>query len=248
MHITYYDTRVYRMGEMCKIVYMKTGINDLTFWDKEDKKIAVLEDDEKRRNNIIRAKNRVLELLLCNEWDWFCTFTLDKQKYDRYNLDGFRKDFTQWIRNQRRLTGRRIEYVLVAEQHRDGAWHLHGVFRNYDNSMLSRFSSGIHPLNLVRGGYLFDKRLQDKFGFNSFAVIKDKTKTAFYLTKYITKQLADGIKLGNHIYFSSKGLKGKELIGEGATCWTMGNVFFNDYNGVEWCPVEKVDDFIKTLR
>ena len=50
-------------------------------------------NEKKLENNLIRARNTVYELALCNEWDWFLTITLDPEKYDRENLPKFRTDF-----------------------------------------------------------------------------------------------------------------------------------------------------------
>lgn len=36
-------------------------------------------------SSLSRARRTILELALCNHWDYFCTFTLDP-KYDRYDL------------------------------------------------------------------------------------------------------------------------------------------------------------------
>lgn len=55
--------------------------------------------DVKSENNISRAKSRVFELALCNEWDIFLTFTLDPKKYDRDDLKKFQKDLGQFIRD-----------------------------------------------------------------------------------------------------------------------------------------------------
>lgn len=44
-------------------------------------------NDTKLDNNFSRARSMVLQYALCNPWDDFFTGTLDKAKYDRYNLD-----------------------------------------------------------------------------------------------------------------------------------------------------------------
>lgn len=47
--------------------------------------------DVKSENNISRAKSRVFELALCNEWDIFLTFTLDPKSMIVTILRSFRK-------------------------------------------------------------------------------------------------------------------------------------------------------------
>lgn len=73
--------------------------------------------------NYSRARNMVLQYALCNHWDWFFTGTLDKEKYNRHDLDRFSKDLTQFIRDKRKVYGTQVQYLLIPEHHADGAWH-----------------------------------------------------------------------------------------------------------------------------
>lgn len=222
------------MGDVYKIVYINTSINDKYIYDKEDKEIIDASVDEKRRNNIIRAKNTVLELGLCNDWDYFVTFTIDRLKYNRYDLDMFKKEFTQWIRDTRKKDNTGWKYLLIPELHKDGAWHMHGLLKGVPGDSLKPFEVGKHPVDLVNKGYMYHDGILNKFGFNSFGKIKDKTASAFYLTKYFSKALGGGLELGKHLYFASLGLNRRELVAHGATCWPLGSTYFNEYNGVAW--------------
>lgn len=245
--ISYYDTRVYRMGDVYKVVYLKSFASDL-FFDREDKIIDESPIDEKRKNNIIRAKNTVLELGLCNEWDYFVTFTIDKNKYNRYDLDLFKKDLTQWFRHRRNIYDKtEWKYLLIPELHKDGAWHMHGLIKGVPDYDLYLFEKGKHPINLVKKNYKYHQGILDKFGFNSFGEIKDKTASSFYLTKYFAKALGGGLELGKHLYFASLGLNRRELVAEGATCWPLGNTYFNDYNGVAWADAETAVKHMRAL-
>ena len=44
------------------------------------------------------GKAVLFELAFCNPWEFFFTGTLDKNKYNREDLDKFHKDFTRFIR------------------------------------------------------------------------------------------------------------------------------------------------------
>lgn len=46
-------------------------------------------NETKLDNNLSRARSMVLQYALCNLWEWFFTGTLDKRKYDRFNLDKY---------------------------------------------------------------------------------------------------------------------------------------------------------------
>lgn len=247
MNIRYYDTAIYKYGDSYKIVYLKRFQGDtykIKEFDNEEKKVG-----DKYLNNIIRAKSTVLGLSLCNDWDYFCTFTLNPQKYNRYNLDNWRKDFTQWIRNQRRITGDDWQFILIPELHKDGAWHMHGLIKGCSWDKLVKFKRGVHPLSLVNAGYRYHDGIFNKFGFNSFAKIKSKQAVSRYITKYITKDMATcGIMLGNHLYYCSRGLKKPELIKQGCTTsmLTRDN-FENDFMACKWITKDdfnRINDFI----
>ena len=49
--------------------------------------------------NLSRAKNKVQEYALCNNFDYFVTLTIDRLKYDRYDLKKYYKDLGKFINN-----------------------------------------------------------------------------------------------------------------------------------------------------
>lgn len=167
--------------------------------------------EKKLDASLSRSRRVVLELALCNSWDWFCTFTLDKEKYKRDDLPVFYKDFTQWIRDQRKKYGCSIRYVLIPELHEKyGAWHMHGLFA--DVPPLVPFSDlrsqGWYlPDDLVDGGYNCWLDYHKKFGFCSLGAIRSSVASAFYITKYVTKDQSEGIPVGGHSYYCSRPLK-----------------------------------------
>lgn len=167
--------------------------------------------DRKLDSAISRARKNVLELALCNPWHWFGTFTLDKEKYNRYDLEKFHKDFTQWIRDQRKKTGAAIRFLLVPELHQDGAWHMHGLLYGVpDTVSFADLRSRLHtnvPDKLVSGNYHCWMGFHQKFGFCSLGAIRDPVAVSFYISKYVTKSLEDsGVEVGKHLYYCSRGL------------------------------------------
>ena len=167
--------------------------------------------DRKLDAAISRARKNVIELGLCNAWDWFGTFTLNKEKYNRYDLEKFHKDFTQWIRDQRKKTGKTIRFLLVPELHEDGAWHMHGLLWNLPDLISFRDLRALHgwrvPDKLVDGKYSCWMDFHEKFGFCSLGAIRNSIGAAFYTSKYVTKSLDDsGVDVGKHLYYCSRGL------------------------------------------
>lgn len=174
--------------------------------------------DEKLDASLSRARRSVLEYALCNEWKYFCTFTIAKDKYDRSDLAGWHKRFTQWLRDQRKKYKKlghdlNFQFLLVPEPHeKDNAWHMHGLFSDI-SPLLVNFcdlaAAGVKlPSKLLTGDYFNWKDYQDKFGFCSFGLIKDSVAVSYYITKYITKSLQGScIDVGLHLYYYSRGLK-----------------------------------------
>lgn len=72
-----------------------------------------------------RAAAKVRDLALCNPFRYFVTLTLDPQRIDRYDVKEITKKLNTWLDNQVRRNG--LLYVLVAERHKDGAIHFHGM-------------------------------------------------------------------------------------------------------------------------
>lgn len=154
---------------------------------------------EKLGCNLSRAKSTVRELALCNPWDWWCTFTIDKEKYDRYNLKAYFKDFAEFLHNYNRRCSDtdKVKYLFVPEQHQDGAWHIHG------------FIKGIRSKDIQtnKNGYLTWKQYADKFGYMSMSAIADKEKASSYVLKYMTKDTEKNVtELHSHLYYASQGL------------------------------------------
>lgn len=158
-------------------------------------------NDEKLSNNISRAKSKVFEYAYCNHWDYFVTLTISPEKYDRYNFKAYIKDLGKFINNYSTVHHSKIYYVLIPEQHKDGAWHMHGLI------------SGILPKHLEKNkyGYLDFPMYARKFGFCSLSPIKNHESVSKYITKYVTKELFSR-SYGERCYYCSKGLKKAELL------------------------------------
>lgn len=167
------------------------------------------EDDNsgKLSQALSRARSVVFQLALCNDWDFFFTGTIDGVKFNRYDLNSFYSVFSQWVRDQRKKYDCRIQYVLIPEMHKDGAWHLHGLVRGIPDFMVCDFVSGFHPQELIDKGFKNWPLYSEKFGFCSLAPIRDIVGCAHYVTKYITKDMASSVSdFGAHTYYCSIGL------------------------------------------
>ena len=205
---------------------------------------AILENvsnisNERFRQSLSRAKNTIFELALCNKFTHFCTFTQDKEKRDRYNLEEFISDFSMFVRNKNRnrAEDKKIKYVLVPEQHDNGAWHLHGLL------------AGLSKTDLVKNeyGYLDWLEYRNKFGFFSCSRIRKPINTAKYITKYISKDFAKTtLEKGRHLYYASQGLKRKEQICKqyGEKCSVDKWDFENEYVKIRFFSEDDIGEFL----
>jgi len=231
--------RIYKLGETFKVVFFKYGLGNPA--DEDDflyEGIGI--NDKKLDNNLCRAKTRIKELALCNDWSHFVTLTLDGEKINRYDLDGFIKKLGYWIRNYNRKYSANLKYELIPEQHKDKAWHLHGLM------------NGLAPESLVKNknGYLDMPYYREHFGYISLSPIKDRKKIASYITKYVAKALqATAIKLCKHSFYHSQGLLGAKLIHEDYTGFIPENVWTNEFVGIQhFDSQEELTDFIFKMQ
>lgn len=214
-----------KMGSRYKLTQSYLVLNKMFEYDRNCENRGKV-NDEKLTNNISRAKSSVYELALCNNWTYFITLTLDSKKYNRYNLDKYIKDLGQFIRDQRKKYKTDIKYLLIPEQHKDGAWHMHG------------FIEGLPPKALKNNpnGYMDWNDYSKKFGYCSIDLIKDKNRASAYITKYISKDFNKSVKkLNAKMYYSSRGLKKAELIKEGLLNGQLSNPdYIGEYATIKW--------------
>ena len=188
-------------------------------------KVQETDSEYKLANNICRARNKVFEYVLCNDFVFFVTLTLNKEKYDRTDLKKFNKDWGIFIRDYNKRKNADIKYVLIPEQHKDGCWHMHGFIMGLPYDRLELFDLyGERPLpsyivkKLKKNELLFNfPEYEKRFGFNIFEPIRNKKASVLYMSKYMTKDMSRNVtELGGHLYYcSKKGLKKAEIIKQG---------------------------------
>lgn len=187
-----------------KIAYVQS-MREAGWEDLRDYKPKGTVNEDKLTNNLSRAKATVREYALCNEWDWWCTFTINAEKCERYNLEEFYKKFSEFIHgyNKRKMDEDKVKYLLVPEQHKDGAWHMHGFIKGIAEK----------DLYINNKGYMTWKQYENKFGFISMDKIKNLDRSSSYILKYMTKEDDKNVtEINKHLYYCSKGLnKSTEL-------------------------------------
>ncbi|WP_028830200.1 rolling circle replication-associated protein [Proteocatella sphenisci] len=198
-------------------------------------------NDKKMLESISRTKSTIFEYGMCNDWDFFVTFTIDKNKHDRYDLKAYYAKFSQFLRNYNKRHNLKVKYLFIPEKHKDGAWHMHGFMSGLPESHLTLLTEDmVLPYRIIekirKGEIVYSwASYSERFGFLTMEKIRDKDKASSYITKYISKDLADCISDTNSkMYYCSKGLKKAEIVKKGRISANIHPSFSNDYVEIKY--------------
>lgn len=170
-------------------------------------RVYTVEDEiaekKKKLDNLSRSFRRTRSALYMYarqcDWEYFITLTYSPDKIEnRYDFSLCMKKTHKWINNYKQRKAKDLLYLLVPEQHMDGAWHIHGLLCN---------TTG---LTFTDSGKRYDGKivynLDDwKLGFSTATKVTDTYKVSNYITKYITKDLC-AITPGKQRYFVSNSI------------------------------------------
>lgn len=175
-------------------------------------------EGEDRLRSMRRARAKLRRLALSNEFDWFVTLTLDKDRVDRYDPKAIMQRMNRWLDNMVRRHG--LRYVLVPERHQDGAFHFHGFFAGHglqavDSGTISLpgEKSPRRPADeaqraewLSAGGHIVYNLPQWDLGFTTAIALYGTYSAAVgYVCKYIGKQ--EGERPMGRWYYSGGALQ-----------------------------------------
>lgn len=205
-------------------------------YEKPEIKVKTERETGKEESNISRARSKIWEYAMCNDFEYFVTFTLNKNKMDRYDLEEFISKLGQFIRNYRRLKGVDLQYLLVPEPHQDGAWHMHGLIKGIipDELVPFKLSDKVSwkIKEMIRAGRTICNwsNYADRFGFVEVERIQNKEAISSYMTKYIKKNVGVSVtEKHKKAYYCSKGLKGSEVIKKGTLPTKLRNALQFDF-------------------
>lgn len=185
------DNIEYVMNPFDKSIVPNTGLS------QEDSKKESCSDSD-IWHSLNRTKNKIYTYARCVHWQWFVTFTFSSEKTDRYNYDECSRLVRRWLNNQRR-NAPDLQYLIVPEQHKDGAWHFHGLLENTGKMKFS--DSGKKD---KKGKKIYNMSKWSN-GFTTATAVSDVYKISKYIGKYITKELCEMTK-GKQRYFVSQNM------------------------------------------
>ena len=136
-------------------------------------------------DSVRRTKMTISDIIICNEFDLFCTFTFDPKKcIDRNNPIELKNKMSKWLKNQRDLHGH-FDYLIVPEFHKDGkAIHFHALFKNYRGTLKEASTKN---KNYKRRTYNIKSY---RLGYSTAVQIDNNIeKVGSYVKKYITKDM-----------------------------------------------------------
>lgn len=143
-------------------------------------------------SSISRTKRNIRELCLCNDFEYFCTWTVDSKLCDRFSLQATQDLMHKTLKAYKRKNPS-FKYLFITEKHKNGAFHFHGLIKGIGDDVV--YNKNYYPTI---------KHFADNIGHFSFSKINDYNRCCNYICKYITKDCVKNEH--NQIYFCSKGL------------------------------------------
>lgn len=199
-------TPIYQTGKKRKVNLEYNPFTD------EMEKLRTIEDAERSaKNSLNRTKQNIYKFSRQADWEYFITLTFDGSKVNRYDFDECMGKANNWFNNQKKRKAHDLKYLFVPEQHKDGAWHIHGVIA--DVGEMSFADSGrvaigekAYRRSDVNSEFATIYNLSGwRFGFSTATRVRDKYKVASYITKYITKDLCEST-FGKKRYYRSRNI------------------------------------------
>lgn len=206
-----YGDNIYRL------IYLKKSKNKGFEEITAEKKVHYEKINGSFESSILRTKTHIKEIVLCNDFEYFATWTINAELQDRFSLDkvveNMKKDLKAY---QRKFKD--FKYLYIIEKHENGAFHFHGFIKGIPESEFILYTKDDYDLEkgnklpyrlikqIEKGEKIYHiKFFDERKGHNTFSKIKSKIGSSFYILKYITKNPVRTSE--NQIYFRSRGLK-----------------------------------------
>jgi hypothetical protein len=235
------EHRIYRFPEWLETPY-KHVIRKIDFENFKSEKSPPTEHDSRLDESLSRSRRLIQEYILCNKFSLFCTFTFDRNKVtDRKDYKAIKSKLSKFFNNFRSRYDSSFQYLIVPELHKDGSVHFHGVITAPVGlctplMIPKRDNNGKRFLVPNTPHYMDWPHYSQRFGYFSCSWIRNYTGCAFYVSKYMTKDLAQWFSRNDQIVMHSKGLYRPELVYCAPGYAIPGEKSAKDYDG-QYCTV-----------
>lgn len=160
---------------------------------------------ESIRCSLSRTRNKITLLSLSfQDWKYFCTFTFDPTKVDRYSYDACSRAMQNFL-HKLSYHYPDVVYIVVPELHADGAFHFHGLFsHDLPVYFVGSFYSGKAKRKVDT--YYVNHFFYD-FGFTNCSIVRSQSAVCKYISSYITSDLVSVSKNKRRYWYSYSKLK-----------------------------------------
>lgn len=151
-------------------------------------KVHTSELSEERKEHSVKSSmsrtiSSIYEISRANIWEYFVTFTFNRNLIDSSNYDLLAEKVSKWLNNLRSRYAPDLKYLIIPELHKDGIhYHFHAVIANVGD--IQFIDSGVK-----HSGHTIYNIGNWKYGFTTASKVLDSGRISSYITKYITKDL-----------------------------------------------------------
>jgi len=192
--LKFYPDGRHQLVVSTKDVFLEEGWERVEDFEKVSK--PQKKGGEVFQNSVLRASKKVFDIARMNQFDYFITWTLDKEKIDRYDPGEVSKKLKKFLNNK--VNRNDLKYLIIPEYHQDGAIHMHGLI----SGNLSLVESG----KQTQSGQTIYNMPQWSYGWSTAIALDNNVGAiARYITKYISKDFRK--IFGNFYYAGGKGLE-----------------------------------------
>lgn len=186
-----YDSKVVISGKVIEVY----SYDEPVFYDYADSKrvgrsVSASEEDKiiNRQKTLNRASRDLRRIINCNirKFSKFLTLTFAENVTD---LDKANNEFKKFIKRLNYHYGIKLKYTAIVEFQKRGAIHYHVVLYNLTEKV------DVNKIGDIWGN-----------GFIKLNAIDNVDNVGAYVTKYMTKELADDRLIARRNYFNSRGL------------------------------------------
>ena len=207
---------------------------------------------EPRHDSFKRAKDHIYDYILCNDWDFFFTGTINPKKMDSSKPKDCLNPLKVWLQHMVQRYG--ISYIAIFEHHKKGRIHMHGLIKQNPAKPLKIVDSGTkiyfgfkkpmknrtakrYGLSPENGKTVYNLSTW-RFGWSTvIQVYGSPQQLAHYVTKYITK---DNKKIFGKYYWHSRDLQKPKVV--------FSNVDFDSIQSAEYHGYKYTSDITVIIQ
>lgn len=158
------------------------------------------ENFEPDESSIRRTQQKISDYVLCNQFELFCTFTLDPKKFpNRDNFSSCYNRMSRWLESQRVSHSPDLKYLVVPEKHKKGGYHFHALLSNFNGTLRDSGHKNNNRTVYNMTGWRVGFSTAVKIPADEVGVVSR------YVRKYITKEMSK--EFGRKRYLCSRNLE-----------------------------------------